>query len=401
LITRGAGWDLEAGAVEEAVAAAAVWEGAGDTAPPQESKRAAAAKRIGTRYHARVTPSGLEQMCGQLLVVGFAGQSASAAVRREIARSALGGVVLFKRNIGPEMTDIARLNDEVAKAAPAEPLLIAVDQEGGRVARIGPPAMKLPPMLSLEDHGEDFFTDLADAQSRELLALGFTMSFAPVLDVHSNEANPVIGDRAFGRDPASATPRALAFARGMRQAGLLSCGKHFPGHGDTSQDSHLDLPTVSHPKERLRAVELEPFRRAAAAGVDSMMTAHVRYPAWDDLPATLSHRIATDVLRDELGFRGVLFSDDLEMKALSARMSYSDSACGAIAAGCDALLVCASEDAWIEAREALTRRAEREAAFRERCSEALGRFLAMRRRCRPSPITDRAELMAQFGRRAS
>ena len=155
-----------------------------------------------------MTPSSLEQMCGQLLVVGFAGQAPSTAVVRELARRALGGVVLFRRNIGPAMIDIARLNDAIARASTGEPVLTAVDQEGGRVARVGPPARKLPPMLSLADRDDGFFTELAEAQSRELLALGFTMNFAPVLDVHSNEHNPIIGDRAFGREPRAAAGRA-------------------------------------------------------------------------------------------------------------------------------------------------------------------------------------------------
>ncbi len=345
-----------------------------------------------------MTTSEIQSLAGQLFVVGFPATTPTQAVVSAAAAGALGGVILFKRNIASDLIDVARLNADLAGAAGGhEPLLIAVDQEGGRVARIGPPAMKLPPMISLEASDDAFVEALAAAQSRQLRALGFTMNFAPVLDVHSNESNPIIGDRAFSRDATRAASRALAFAKGMRAGGLLSCGKHFPGHGDTSQDSHLDLPTVAHDRARLDDVELAPFRAAAPSRVDALMTAHVVYPALCSQPATLSRRIATELLRGELGFTGVLFSDDLEMKALSATMSYGQSAVRAIEAGCDALLVCSQEAAWHEAREAVAERASRDGAFRARCEEAKARFVAMRRRCAPTPITDAAQLSAHFG----
>jgi beta-glucosidase-like glycosyl hydrolase len=156
-----------------------------------------------------------------------------------------------------------------------------------------------------------------------------------VLDVHTNPANPVIGNRAFGTSPERVARHALAFWRGLRSAGLVGCGKHYPGHGDTYTDSHHELPVVAHDADRLRAVELAPFAAAAQAGLEAFMTAHVLYPALDpDRPATLSRRIATDLLRDELGFRGVLVSDDMGMKAVADRYSIEELAVGAIEAGC-------------------------------------------------------------------
>lgn len=344
-----------------------------------------------------MSSNALERLSGQLLVIGFQGSTLPASVARALGEGALGGVILFKRNLADlDMPGVAALCESIARATSGDPPLISVDQEGGRVARLGEPAMKLPAMLSLEKKDESLLEALACAQATELRALGLTMSFAPVLDVHSNERNPVIGDRAFGRDAPSAARKALRFAAGMRRAGLLSCGKHFPGHGDTSQDSHLELPVVPHERARLDAVELLPFVEAARAGVDAMMTAHVVYPALDPLPATIARAIATDLLRGRLGFRGVLFSDDLEMKALASRMTYAESAVAAIVAGCDALLVCSSEAAWQEAREAIAREAERSSAFRARCEEALTRFSAMRRRAAPAPLADREALLALF-----
>src|SRR5690606_21818841 len=155
-----------------------------------------------------------------------------------------------------------------------------------------------------------------------LPAVGGIVDFAPALEVDSNPANPVIGDRSSGADPALVARLGIAFARELETRGVLACAKHFPGHGDTSLDSHLDLPVVDRPREHLDRIEIAPFRAAAAAGaVGSMMSAHVVYPALDDRPATLSRRIATELLRDELGFTGVLFSDDLEMRALADRFA--------------------------------------------------------------------------------
>src|SRR5919198_2714969 len=187
---------------------------------------------------------------------------------------------------------------------------------------------------------------LGRAMGRELAAVGIDLDFAPVLDVWSNPRNRVIGDRAFGSDPARVARHALAFARGLARAGVLACGKHFPGHGASVGDSHFVLPRVRRSRRALAAVDLLPFARAIAAGIPALMTAHVLYPALDPRrPATLSPAICRDLLRHRLGFRGVLFSDDLEMQALAARQTPPRAAVQALQAGCDMLLVCQSLDA--------------------------------------------------------
>jgi beta-N-acetylhexosaminidase len=211
------------------------------------------------------------------------------------------------------------------------------------------------------------------------------MTFAPVADVHTREENPVIGDRAFASTPEAVARCAAAWARGLRRGGVLSCAKHFPGHGDTFLDSHLALPRVDRGRAELERIELLPFG-ALAREVDAMMTAHVVYSALDaNAPATLSRAVCTGVLREQLGFLGVLFSDDLEMKAISEPRA---AAVGAIAAGCDVLLVCSRQDLADEIHEALVREAETSPAFASRCQEAMGRSLAMRRRCSPCPSAD-------------
>jgi beta-N-acetylhexosaminidase len=208
--------------------------------------------------------------------------------------------------------------------------------------------------------------------------------------VDTNPENPIIGDRSFARNPERVAECGAAYSRGLASAGLQSCLKHFPGHGDTLLDSHLALPTVAHDTDRLRSVELVPFARLAREA-DSIMTAHVLYPALDALPATLSRRISTELLRGELGFAGVLFSDDLEMRAMAGYGTMAEVAVGAIEAGCDILLICSDEARQAEVHEALTRRIERDAAFRERCLEAASRSATLRRARPPQPGTE-AEL---------
>ena len=330
-----------------------------------------------------------------MLWLGFAGATLSADVRGAVARGELGCAVLFGRNLatavvrGPvpqEVADVvalASLVRELHAAAPAgAPLLVAIDQEGGAVQRLRAPATQWPPMLALDAQPDGDDVALAEAiglaVGRELAALGIDLDFAPVLDVHTNPANPVIGDRAFGTTAATATRRALAAAAGLARAGVLACGKHFPGHGDTATDSHHALPRVEHDRARLEAVELAPFRAAAAAGLPLVMTAHVVYAALDPAaPATLSPAIVGDLLRRELGFRGAIASDDLAMRAIVDHVGPGEAAVRAIAAGCDAVLV--TRDAGLQhaAREALIRAGERQSALRDRLAESAARLRAL------------------------
>src|SRR5690606_34075683 len=231
-------------------------------------------------------------------------------------QGALGGVILFKRNLGT-LEEIAELVAAIQDAYPSGVApLVSIDQEGGRVARLGAPVVKLPPMRALGERDDaDLTRRAARVLGAQLLALGIGVDFAPVLDVDTNPANPVIGDRSFGRDPETVIRHALAFAEGLREAGVIACGKHFPGHGDTDLDSHLALPRIAHDRARLDRVELAPFR-AARGKVPTIMTAHVVFDAIDpSVPATLSRAVIEGVLRGELGYDGVIVSDDLEMKA--------------------------------------------------------------------------------------
>jgi beta-N-acetylhexosaminidase len=258
-------------------------------------------------------------------------------------------------------------------------------------------------MRELASFGDlELVASAARAVATELGAIGFNLNFAPVLDVNTEADNPVIGDRAFGSDARTVMRFGVAYVRGLQQANVLACGKHFPGHGDTRVDSHLDLPVVSHPRPRLDQVDLPPFRAAIGAGVAALLSAHVVYERIDEgVPATLSRSICASLLRAELGFEGVLFSDDLEMKAITARWPIEDAAVEAVWAGCDALLVCSDEAAQTRVHEALTQRAEKDTRFRDRCAEAAARVLRLRRLCPPRPITSRDGLTAIVGGAAS
>ncbi len=317
---------------------------------------------------------------GRLLIVGFPGHELPRALTQRLQRGALGGVIYFKRNL-PSVEQLCQLSREVlSSAAGSAPPLIGIDQEGGRVSRLPAPARKLPPMRRLGGARLELLEQAGAAVGAELASLGVNLNFAPVLDVDSNPDNPVIGDRAFSSEPERVAACAEAYARGLMAAGVAACGKHYPGHGDTSVDSHWALPRVTHPLARLEAVELLPFR-ALSERLPALMTAHVVYDALDpDVPATLSRELCTRWLRERLGFRGLLISDDLEMRALTETRSLGDGAVAAVEAGCDALLVCARPEAIEEAHEALTRRCERAPAFLQRCAEAAARVDALARR---------------------
>ncbi len=304
----------------------------------------------------------------QLLWVGFEAQDAP--------DPAYGAVVLFKRNLVLDADGHCDLDALVALCDRLHRgnALIAIDQEGGRVQRIKEPATVWPPMLQVGDAAEQ----VGKAMGDELAALGIDIDFAPVLDVHTNPQNPIIGDRAFGRDADSVTHRALAFARGLAAAGVLACGKHFPGHGDTDTDSHLALPRIDHAWPRLDTVELPPFAAAAKAELPMIMTAHVVFAAIDTtVPATLSRAVVTGVLRGRLGYRGVIVSDDLDMKAIAATMGADIAAVGAIRAGCDALLLCRDRDNQLLAEQGLIEAAETDAELRARIGESAARIRAL------------------------
>jgi beta-N-acetylhexosaminidase len=299
------------------------------------------------------------------VLVGFEGQAVPHDLRSLIRDYGAGGVVLFARNVDtPEqVAELVREMQSVARdGGHGLPLLVAVDQEGGRVARLREPWTVWPPLRAVGRAGsEELARRMGEGLAAELKACGIRCDFAPVLDVDTNPRNPVIGDRSFGDDPEQVGRLGAAMIRGLQEQGVIASAKHFPGHGDTDVDSHLELPAVDHSLARLRNVELRPFRKAVEAQVATVMTAHLLVRELDDaLPATLSPHVVRALLRDELKYDGVVVSDDLEMKAVSGRWTPPVAAVLAAQAGCDLLIFSKSHDAQVEAIEALVRAVETE-----------------------------------------
>jgi len=287
----------------------------------------------------------LDEQLGQTLVVGFAGATVSPEVAELIRDGHVGGIILFARNArdAEQVRDLTGELQAVARAAGHRyPLLITIDEENGVVRRLGAGTTVFPGNMALGAAGYDELTwEVARATGRELRALGVTMNLAPVVDVNNNPANPVIGVRSFGEDPAEVARLGAAAVRGYRDAGMRTSLKHFPGHGDTAVDSHLALPMIDHDLERLERVELEPFRAGIAAGAEGVTVAHIAFPrlAPDGLPGTVAPAIVRGLLRERLGFEGVILSDCMEMDAVAETLGVEQAAVLALRAGIDLVFI--------------------------------------------------------------
>ncbi len=327
-----------------------------------------------------------ERQPGQLLFAGLPGLDVPGDLADLIRAGRVGGVTLFARNVGTPDETRALIDTLHALAPEGTPLCVAIDQEGGRVQRLRAPWTEFPPARTIAASDDAAATrEVGVAMGLELRDVGFDLDFAPCCDVDSNPDNPVIGDRSFARDADAVARHAVAFIEGLQSTGVAACAKHFPGHGDTFVDSHLALPRVSTPLERLRTVEWPPFLAARDAGVASMMTAHVVVESLDaERPATLSAK-AVGVLRDELGWQGLVFTDDLEMKAVADHYTPGEIVDFALGAGVDAMLVCSRDDL----RDAVL--AALEAMPAERLSASLDRMAAFKRRWLGSPATAAAQ----------
>ena len=296
-----------------------------------------------------MTTESLKEQAGQMMVSGFHGTALNAEVEDLIVNHHVGGLILFERNFqDPEQLTrlILDLQNLARSVPPFAPLFISVDQEGGRVSRLQPHFTLFPHPCCLGNaRSETLARRFGLALGREMRAVGINMDYAPVLDVNTNPKNPIIGQRALSHQPEWAARLGVAFIRGFREAGVLAVGKHFPGHGDTSQDSHLTLPRVERDAKTLEHVELVPFAAAIEDGLDVIMTAHVIYKAWDEkFPATFSPAILKNLLRGKLGFKGLIISDDLEMKAVQDHFPLESCPVLGTQAGIDLFLICHDTD---------------------------------------------------------
>ena len=328
------------------------------------------------------TTADRKHRAGQRMVVGLSGPDVTAVERTFIREIRPGGFVLFARNIeSPEQ--VRELNRELVSLLPNDlPPVRCVDQEGGLVQRVKAPATVWPPMRFVGNVGDVRFTkQVGQALAREIRACGFDLDFAPVCDVDSNPKNPVIGQRAFAPRAKDVSRHVSACIIGMQEEGLIACAKHFPGHGDTFVDSHKDLPIVEKDPPDLEQVELPPFVAAIAAGVGSVMIAHVLYPGWDeDYPATMSKRILHTQLRERLRFGGVVFSDDMEMKAVRGRYPLEMQLRLATEASVDSFLFCKELPLAVEGYETLIRLQEDHKGQESSAIDSVRRWNTMRER---------------------
>lgn len=288
---------------------------------------------------------------GPLLMVDVPGPELDSDTAKHLRRHKVGAVCLFRKNVQSE-EQLARLTTDL-RVVLGEHALIAIDQEGGSVVRT--PFLPYPPSAmclgAADDLGLAF--EVGAATARPLAALGVNWNFAPVLDLNTNPRNPVIGERAFGADPVRAADLALAWLAGSLDEGVAGCVKHFPGHGDTEQDSHLALPGVDKPLAALEAGEFAPFRRAVRDGVPAVMTAHIVYPALDRLPATLSQQVLTNLLRGAWGYGGVIVTDSMGMQAIDASWGRGEAAVLALTAGADLVMALGRRSAQEETLQAV------------------------------------------------
>jgi beta-N-acetylhexosaminidase len=311
---------------------------------------------------------------GKFFMLGFGGTRVPASLQQWVKKYGLGGAILFDRNIEtPEQ--VTKLTRELKNLS--SDFLISIDQEGGKFQRLKPPLFgAYPPACEVT---LETAYDVGSTMGRELAALGINFDNAPVLDVNSNPKNPIIGNRSFSADPKLVAQMGQLFVQGFQDNHVIACGKHFPGHGDTSQDSHLTLPVVKKTREALEAVEFYPFRELMRHNqLPSIMTAHVVYTALDpDLPATFSKKIMIDLLRKEWGYKGVVITDDLGMAGALSRGDLPDVCIEAFTAGCDLLLVCDHHERHEELIEALAKAIAQSDPLKKRAQESLERIACL------------------------
>lgn len=280
------------------------------------------------------------------MMVGFDGTCLTKELEELISNEKIGSVILFARNI-ESAEQVAKLTESLQEHAKSSghkhPLIIATDQENGIVSRLDQFTLELPGNMLLgavDDYQTTY--DVSAATAKILKRLGINLNLAPVLDCNSNPDNPVIGVRSFGENPQKVARHGVEFINGHRDAGIIACGKHFPGHGDTHQDSHHELPVVSSSLEQLKEIEFVPFAEAIKNDVASLMISHVHYPAIDDnpkTPASLSEKVINGLLRREMDYKGLVLTDCLEMNAVSKTVGTPEGALRALKSGADILMV--------------------------------------------------------------
>ncbi|MEK0313111.1 beta-N-acetylhexosaminidase [Cohnella sp. 56] len=352
---------------------------------------------------ARLERMSLEEKIGQMILAGFVGNSLpDAATLRMIREDRIGGIILYKDNIADLPKTVKLVN--AIKAANAKagnaPIFVSVDQEGGKVSRLPASYVKIPEAAVVGQTGEtELAQRMGELLARQVGSAGFNMDFAPVLDINSNPDNPVIGTRSFGATADVVKRMGLAAMRGLREQGVVSVVKHFPGHGDTSVDSHLDLPVLNKTADQLAKLEWLPFEAAIGQQADAVMVAHILFPKIDpDAPASFSRVIIGDQLRGKLGYDGVVITDDMTMGAIAKHYELADAAVRSVEAGSDILLVAHGYDVERSVYKALLAAAKSGRLTQARIDESVTRILTLKERYKLTdkslPVPDLKQLNA-------
>lgn len=323
----------------------------------------------------------LDEKVGQLLFFGFEGTVLDGQSTEVIEKYKPGGLIVMGENVKSASQLLALVNTMKAESSKGRiPAFISVDEEGGRVSRMPPELKDIPPALTVGKTGSsDISYSVGGVIAEELKAFGFNMDFAPVLDIWSNPKNTVIGDRALGTDADTVGRLGVQVMKGISSKGIIPVVKHFPGHGDTTADSHLELPVSDSSLERLKSFELKPFAEAVGNGADAVMVAHILLPKVDSkYPASLSKTFITDILRKQMGFSGVVITDDLTMAAISKNYGLAEAAVISFKAGSDLILVVHGYDYEVTVAKALKNAVESGEISTDRLDESVYRILKLK-----------------------
>lgn len=341
----------------------------------------------------------LEQKVGQMILAGIEGTSIDQATRRMISEQHIGGVILYKNNFSDLSGSVKLVNalKKANKGNPA-PLFVSVDQEGGKVSRLPKDFVLMPDASKVGcSRDPDIAEQMGALLAQELRIMGLNVNFAPVLDINSNPNNPIIGNRSFGNNAELVTKMGLAVIKGMSSGGMVSVVKHFPGHGDTSVDSHLDLPIVRKTIEQLEAMEWIPFRTAIDEKADAIMVAHILFPLIDpDAPASLSKVIIGEQLRGKLGYDGVVITDDMTMGAIAKNYGIAEASVRSVQAGSDILLIAHGYDTAKDVYDKLLSSVKLGEISEDRIDESVHRILVLKNKYKltdhPVPLPELVDL---------
>lgn len=323
----------------------------------------------------------IDEKIGQLIFAGITGTTMTEETKSFISKYKMGGIILFANNLEDPQQATQLLNQfKSENEQNVLPLFLGVDQEGGRVERL-PGLLKLPTNREIgAKNKEEFSYEVGKLLGKQLNAFGFNLNFAPVLDVNSNPNNPVIGDRSFDNDPEVVSKLGIQTMQGMKSQNIIPVVKHFPGHGDTGVDSHVELPFVNKSLNEMESLELIPFREAIEVGADVIMTAHILLPQIDDIfPSSMSEKVITGILREQLDFDRIVMTDDLTMRAITDNFDIGDAAVESIKAGTDIILIAHDSDYLISIFDTLKEAVENEIITEERINESLRRIIRVKR----------------------